>query len=62
MLRLKDAFLMDLHGYFADRPAAKTGINSRTIKKRLKRVAERTLGPDVIKEVIIEGAVESNSP
>jgi flagellar basal body-associated protein FliL len=62
MPRLKDAFLMDLHGYFADRPAAKTGINTRTIKKRMKRVADRTLGPDVIIEVLVEGAVESKSP
>ena len=62
MPRRKDAFLVDLHGYFADRPANKTGINSRIIIKRMKRVADRTLGPDVIKAVIIEGASERNSP
>ena len=62
MPRLKDAFFVDMHGYFADRPAAKTGINSRTIIKRMKRVANRTLGPGVIKDVLLEGAVESNSP
>lgn len=62
MPRLKDAFLMDLHGYFADRPANKTGINSRTVRKRMKRIADRTLGPEIIIDVIIEGALESNSP
>ena len=57
MPRLKDAFLMDLHGYFADRPANKTGINSRTVRKRMKRIADRTLGPEIIIDVIIEGAM-----
>jgi len=57
MPRLKNAFLMDLHGYFADRPVDKKGVNTR-----MKRVADRTLGPDIVKEVLIEGAFERNSP
>ena len=62
MPRLKNAFLMDLHGYFADRPADKKGVNTRTVKKRMKRVADRTLGPNIVKEILIEGAFERNSP
>ena len=62
MPRLKNAFLMDLHGYFADRPVDKKGVNTRTVKKRMKRVADRTLGPDIVKEILIEGAFERNSP
>ena len=60
--RLKKTFLMDLHGYFADRLVDKKGVNTRTVKARMKRVADRTLGPDVVKEVLIEGACERNSP
>ena len=60
--RLKNAFLMDLHGYFADRPVDKKGVNTRTVKPRMKRVADRTLSPDVVKEVLIEGACERNCP
>ena len=59
---VKKTFLMDLHGYFADRLVDKKGVNTRTVKARMKRVADRTLGPDVVKEVLIEGACERNSP
>ena len=57
MPRLKDAFLRDLHAYFASIPLD-SPLNVRTVKKRLQRVCDRTVGPGVVQEVLLQGAFE----
>jgi len=57
MPRLKDAFLRDLHAYFASTPLD-SPLNVRTVKTRLKRVAGRIVGPEIVREVLIQGAFE----
>lgn len=60
MPRLKDAFLRDLHDYFASIPLD-SPVNVRTVKQRLQRVADRQAGPGVVKDVLIQGAFEKKS-
>ncbi|MCR9219585.1 MAG: hypothetical protein NXI21_05100 [Alphaproteobacteria bacterium] len=60
MPRLKDAFLRDLHDYFASIPLD-SPVNVRTVKQRLQRVADRQAGPGVVKDVLIQGAFEKRS-
>lgn len=57
MPRLQDAFLRDLHGYFASIPLD-SPLNVRTVKRRLKRVCDRFVGAGVVQEVLIQGAFE----
>ncbi|MEQ8449983.1 MAG: hypothetical protein RIB97_09895 [Nitratireductor sp.] len=57
MPRLKDAFLRDLHAYFASIPLD-SPLNVRTVKTRLKRVADGIVGRGVVREVLIQGAFE----
>lgn len=55
---LKDAYLRDLHGYFADQPASEEGIDVRVVKARLMRVSERLFGAGQVVNVLIQGAFE----
>lgn len=57
MPRLKDAFLRDLHAFFAARPLD-AALNVRTVKKRLMGVSARVLGEGRVVDVLIEGAFE----
>jgi flagellar protein FliL len=56
--RIKDAFIRDLYDYFALQAPGHEGINVEAIKKRLKRTADAVMGKDMIRAVLIQGAVE----
>lgn len=55
---VKDAFLRDLHGFFADQPPTDEGIDVRLVKARLMRVSERLFGPGQVVNVLVQGAFE----
>ena len=55
---VKDAYLRDLHGYFADQPPKDDGIDVRVVKARLMRVSERLFGEGQVVNVLIQGAFE----
>lgn len=59
--RIKDAFIREMYDYYAILPPNQRGINVEVIKKRLKRAADRVMGDDSIKNVLIQGAVERES-
>ena len=51
---LYDAFFRDLYGYFQDRAAASGRVDQTYLKARLLKTANRIVGPDLVKEVLIE--------
>ena len=58
---VKDTFLNDLHGYFADQPPSENGVDGidvRVVKARLMRVSDRLFGPGMVVNVLIQGAFE----
>lgn len=55
--RIEDAFLRSLHGYFAETPI-NAPLNVRDVKVRLMKDCARLLGPDMVKDVLIQGAYE----
>jgi flagellar FliL protein len=60
MPRLQDAFLRDLHAYFASIPLD-SPLNVRTVKQRLQRIADRKVGAGIVDEVLIQGAFEKKN-
>lgn len=60
MPRLKDAYLRELHGYFATVPVDDP-INVRAVTKRLMRASARVLGPGVVKDILVQGVYERKS-
>jgi len=50
---LTDAFLRELYGLFGQRAAAERIAEPPIIKARLQRVADRVLGPGIVKQVLI---------
>jgi flagellar FliL protein len=60
MPRLKDAFLRDLHAYFASVPLD-SPLNVRTVKQRLQRVADKYAGRGVVEDILIQGAYEKKN-
>ncbi len=55
--KIQDQFLRSTHAYFAGTPIEQP-INVRAITKRLKRIAIKTLGTKVVKDVFVEGVFE----
>ncbi len=55
--KLQDAFLKDLHGVVAINQGEGRPLAVQTVKIRLMRLARRILGGDVVKNVLIESAI-----
>jgi flagellar protein FliL len=51
---LTDAFVQFLYGYFQQRAGLKTPIDEAVLKERLRQTAARVVGPDMVKEVLIQ--------
>lgn len=51
---LNDAFLRDLYSFFQNRAAASGRIDQPYLKARLLKVAGQVVGPNLVKEVLIE--------
>ncbi|MGQ0662614.1 MAG: hypothetical protein ACT4P2_03300 [Pseudomonadota bacterium] len=58
MPRITDAFMRDLHVLAASPRAAERGIDFVRLKRRLLASALGILGPDVVRDVLIEHAME----
>ena len=56
--RLKDEIFRDLHSYFSMQKPEQTGINVAQVKARLMWAAERAIGRDKVRQIIIQGAYE----
>lgn len=57
--RIKDSFIKDMYDYYAvQTPGGGGGVDVEAIKKRLKRTVDTVMGPNVIRSVLIQGAVE----
>lgn len=52
---LYSAFLRDLHAVLAIQ-ASRGGVNLETVKIRLKRIADKVLGPGIARDVLVESA------
>ncbi len=52
--RLRDSFLVELHRLATIRPASQRLINVARIKARLLAGADRVLGPDVVRNVLVQ--------
>ena len=59
---LIDAFFKELYGMFGQRSRAGRIAEEGTIKERLGRVADRVLGPGVVKQVLIQQLFERERP
>ena len=57
--RLQDAFLTDLHGVVAISHGNGEPVVARSVKIRLKRLAQKMLGGNIVKDVLIESAVKT---
>lgn len=57
---LMDAYIRDLHHYFASIPI-NDKLNVRTVKRRMQRVSDRIVGPGVVSGILIQGAFEKKS-
>jgi hypothetical protein len=55
---LYDALFRDLYGYFQDRFAASGHVDQPYLKVRLLKTANRIVGPNLVKEVLIEQLFE----
>ena len=55
--KLQNAFLQDLHGIVAIHHGNGRPMVARSVKIRLKRLAQQLLGGDVVKDVLIESAI-----
>lgn len=55
---LIDAFVKYLYVYFQQRAGLKTPLNEAVLKDRLRQTAADILGPDVVKEVLIQQLLE----
>lgn len=55
--RLQDAFLTDLHGIVAVSHGRGHPVVAESVKIRLKRLARKMLGEKVVKDVLIESAI-----
>lgn len=53
--RLRNAFLTDLHGYFATVPV-EDRLMVKALKRRLLIISNRVLGPGTVKEVLVQKA------
>lgn len=51
---LQSAFLRDLYGVASINTGSGQPVNLDTVKKRLSVVAERILGPGVVKDILVE--------
>lgn len=60
MPRLKDAYLRELHGYFATVPVDDP-VNVRAVTVRLMRASARVLGKGVVKDILVQGVYERKS-
>lgn len=55
---LTDAFVKYLYGYFQQRAGLKTPLSEAVLKDRLRQTAAAIVGPDVVKEVLIQQIFE----
>ncbi|TDI57663.1 MAG: hypothetical protein E2O94_05635 [Alphaproteobacteria bacterium] len=56
--RLRDSFLRDLHGVMAIRRKDGRPFKTSVLKKRLMAVSKRVLGADIVRDILIEVALE----
>ena len=56
--RLRDSFLRDLHGVMAIRRKDGRPFKTSVLKKRLMAVSKRVLGADIVRDILIEIALE----
>ena len=54
MPKLRDAFVTELHALAAVRPSSQRLINVARVKARLMAGTERVLGPDVVRDVLVQ--------
>lgn len=55
---LRNAFIQDLHFQAHLKDADQRPINLRRVKARFRRLADRVLGPDIVKDVLISHALD----
>jgi flagellar protein FliL len=55
---LVDAFLSDLYAVFSQRANSSRVADGRLIRTRLQQIADRILGPGVVRQVLIEQLFE----
>jgi hypothetical protein len=53
MLRLKDAYLTELHALYSHRSVQDRADVVPLLNKRLLAVSERVLGPDIVKRILV---------
>ncbi len=56
--RLQDAFFRDLHGVMSIRRKDGKSFKASVLKKRLMAVSKRVLGEDIVRDILIEIALE----
>ncbi len=56
--RLRNSFLRDLHGVMSIRRKDGRSFKTSVLKKRLMAVSKRVLGEDIIRDILIEAALE----
>lgn len=55
---LTDAFVKFLYAFFQQRIGAKTPLDEAVLKDRLRQTAAKVVGPDMVKEVLIQQLFE----
>ena len=58
MAPLRDAFIRDLHLQALLRRSGEPNVNIHRVKKRFLLIAERIIGPGIVTDVLIAGAME----
>ena len=56
--RLRDSFLRDLHGVMSIRRKDGRSFKTSVLKKRLMAASKRVLGEDIVRDILIEIALE----
>jgi len=59
MLRLEDAYLRDLYVFLPRLLRNKETLNIVALKRRLMRITEKIVGPDVVEDILIQSVADN---
>lgn len=62
MPRLSDAFLREMHGFIPRLLKKEENLDILMVKKRLQMVADKTISPGVVRDVLIQSVTETPAP
>lgn len=57
--KLRSSFLSELHGYVPRLLRTNQGLNVSLIRKRLQYITEKSIGPNVVDDIVVQSVVDT---